>query len=110
MPPINRTADDLARLHLETAVALKGVAFVQDWINGHGQEQNSQQSSTPTQETGRGRKPGAAAPEIRCAWALVAGGQCKNAKIAGSEHCKIHAAKALAISAVVTGVAQSPSS
>ena len=110
MPPINRTTDDLARLHLETAVALKGMAFVQDWINGHGQGQTSQQSSTPTQESGRGRKPGAAAPEIRCAWTLVAGGQCKNAKMAESEYCKIHVGKASAISAAVIGGVQSPSS
>jgi hypothetical protein len=108
MPPINRSTDDLARLHLETAVALKGLVFVQEWING--QEQNSQQLSTPTQESGRGRKPGAAAPEVRCTWTLVAGGQCKNTKMAGSEYCKIHDGKASAISAAVTGVAPSPSS
>jgi hypothetical protein len=110
MSPVIRPTDDLARLHLETAVALKGLAFVQDWVNGQGQA--SQQLSTPTQESGRGRKPGAAAPEIRCAWALVAGGQCKNTKIVGSEYCKIHVGKASAISAAaaVTGVAPLPSS
>jgi hypothetical protein len=108
MPSVIRSADELARIHLETAIALKGLSFVQNWVAQHG---SVMAVPPPAASSGRGRKPGAASSEIRCVWSLVAGGQCKNAKVPGSGHCKIHEAKASAISAAETetGAAQLPS-
>jgi len=107
---MSRTNEELARLHLETAVALMSREFVLQWI---GQQGLDPAPAPAAPASGRGRKPGAAAAEVRCTWSLSAGGQCKNAKIAGSDHCKIHADKAAAISAVetatATGVGQTPS-
>jgi hypothetical protein len=95
-----RTNQELARIHLETAIALTNADTVRAWLA----------PTTPAATGTRGRKPGAAPAETRCDWTLIAGGQCKNAKIAGSDHCKIHVDKAAAITAAsATADGSSPS-
>jgi hypothetical protein len=96
-----RNNDDLARLHLESAVALKGRAFVENWITA---DANTVPTGDKPAASGRGRKPGAAPTEVRCIWTFAGGDQCKNAKVADSSHCKIHASKAAAISAAAVSV------
>ena len=76
---------ELARIHLECAIKLVGRDFIAAWLA----------PATPPEpkQTSRGRKPGAAAPEVRCVWKFVNGEQCKNARDADSTACKIHRKK-----------------
>jgi hypothetical protein len=76
---------ELARIHLECAEKLMGRDFITSWLSGT-------VVSTPTQPS-RGRKPGAAAPEVRCVWKFIKGEQCKNARDSDSTACKIHRKK-----------------
>lgn len=96
-----RTKEELARIHLETAIALTNTDTILAWMT----KPHSTPPSSPIASGGgkpRGRKPGAAAEESRCTWMLTSGGQCKNAKVEGSSHCKIHAIKSTAIAAAAT--------
>ncbi len=77
-----QTDEDIAALHLETALRLTSAAFIQAWI-----------SKRPSAPTKRGRRPGAAAAEERCVWRLVGGDQCKNKRDVNATVCRIHASK-----------------
>jgi hypothetical protein len=92
-----RTKEELARIHLETAIALVGIATVSSYLTNDPPTENP--STTPPSGKTRGRKPGAAPEESRCIWKLSSGDQCKNTKLEGRTHCKIHTSKADAISA-----------
>lgn len=82
------TPEQLAVFHLETAVALKGRAFVEQWLGG------TPVVAPPVATTGmRGRKPGAAPAEIRCTWPLPSGESCKNKRLDGKEYCGLHQSK-----------------
>jgi hypothetical protein len=74
---------ELARIHLECVEKLVGRSFIADWL--------ADTNTIPV--TSRGRKPGAAAPAIRCIWTFVNGEQCKNARDKDSTACKIHRKK-----------------
>lgn len=110
---MSRTNEELAIIHLETAVALKGVRFVRKWLveqQGPSSPTLPSGAASATSETGtttqsvRGRKPGAAAADVRCAWTMKGGDKCKNGKIESSVYCKIHETRAAAIAAVSSDV------
>ena len=76
---------ELARIHLECAEKLVGRDFIAAWLAP---------ATTPEpKQTIRGRKPGAAASEVRCVWKFVSGEQCKNTRDTDSRACKIHRKK-----------------
>jgi hypothetical protein len=96
------TNEDLARLHLETAVRLTSRAFVEAWTASKAIADTSQSTTAaptqapPTQpKSTRGRKPGAAPTETRCAWNKDNGieHQCKNTRHEGNSYCRIHLGK-----------------
>ena len=107
---MSRTNEELAIIHLETAVALKGVRFARKWLAEQqgpssptlpsgAASATSEAGTTHTTQSVRGRKPGAAAPEVRCSWTMKGGDKCKNGKIESSVYCKIHETRAAAIAA-----------
>jgi hypothetical protein len=51
-------------------------------------------SSVSSHKKPRGRRPGAASEEHRCAWEYHAGTRCKNKQSEDSSYCKIHDKKA----------------
>jgi hypothetical protein len=102
-----RTKEELAHIHLETAVALVGAETVRSWLTNNPPTENP--STSPSSGKIRGRKPGAAPEESRCTWKLSTGDQCKNTKLEGGVHCKIHASKAEAISAAAETATSSES-
>lgn len=113
---MSRNNEELAVIHLETAVALKGIRFARKWLaEQHGPTSptvpsgaasatsaTSEYDTTHTIHSVRGRKPGAAAPEVRCSWMMKGGDKCKNSKVEPSVYCKIHETRAAAIAAVST--------
>lgn len=84
------TPEQLAIFHLETAVALKGRAFVEQWLGG---TPAVAAQPAPAAAGMRGRKPGAAPAEIRCTWPLLSGESCKNKRLDGKEYCGLHLSK-----------------
>ena len=98
---MSRSKEELARIHLDTAIALVGITTVRSYLTNDPPTENPLTATTATTASGkpRGRKPGAAPEESRCIWKLSSGTQCKNTKLEGYNHCKIHTAKADAISA-----------
>jgi len=77
--------EQMARFHLDAAKTLIGAdfaEFIQSWL-----------TEAPVKETKRGRRPGAAPPETRCAWKLEEGEQCKNNRHDQNSYCKMHIAK-----------------
>ena len=73
---------------LEVVVALRGADFITKWLSAQ-----SQLSSPPPSQS-RGRKPGAAAEEIRCSWKPTEARWCKNGRAPESVYCRIHIGKA----------------
>lgn len=51
-------------------------------------------SSVSSPKKPRGRRPGAASDEHRCAWKYHTGMRCKNKQAESSSYCKIHSQKA----------------
>jgi hypothetical protein len=99
---MSHTPEDLARFHLETALALTNKEFIGAWLGAGvgvaaaaagGAGVAAGGASAPAGHAGRGRRPGAASDAERCAWKLTDGSQCKNAHHAGNSYCKIHVGK-----------------
>lgn len=76
---------ELARIHLECVEKLVGRDFITAWL--------SPATTSEPKQTSRGRKPGAATPDVRCIWKFMNGEQCKNARDGDSKACKIHRKK-----------------
>jgi hypothetical protein len=80
-------SEELAQLHFETAVQMAGAEKIGLWLA-------SLSPATPVAAaTQRGRRPGAAPENVRCAWSLADGSHCKNKKSDGHSYCKIHMGK-----------------
>ena len=81
------TSEELARLHIETAIKLVGRETVLAMIG-------PAPTAAATGGAGaRGRRPGAAPDDARCQWKMADDSQCKNAKAAEKDYCRIHATK-----------------
>jgi len=106
---MTKTKEELARIHLETAIALVGSDIVQHWLAVDPPTENPSADPSGGKKP-RGRKPGAAPEESRCTWKLITGEQCKNTRLEGKSHCKIHSGKADAISAAAASATSSGSS
>jgi hypothetical protein len=95
------TSNELARLHIETAIKLVGretvlamVAAASAPAAGGATGVTASLTGAPTQQKdSRGRRPGAAPDDMRCQWKLTDGSQCKNAMTAEMGYCKIHITK-----------------
>lgn len=83
-------SQDLARLHVETAVKLTSVARVKELLAAH--ESGSPDATVAAKST-RGRKPGAAAAENRCHWNIGTESQCKNNQKDANSYCGMHIGK-----------------
>lgn len=83
------SSEELARLHIDTAVKLMGKEFVSQYL--------ASVAAAPTTvaepKAGRGRKPGAAPAESRCAWNAGQESHCKNKRFESNSYCKIHVGK-----------------
>ena len=93
---MSHTPEDLARFHLETALALTNKEFIGAWLGGAPAPAPAAAGGAGAPAPahgGRGRRPGAASDAERCAWKLTDGTQCKNAHHAGNSYCKIHIGK-----------------
>lgn len=91
---MSHTPEDLARFHLETALALTNKEFIGEWLGGApAPAAGAGGAPQAPAHAGRGRRPGAASDAERCAWKLTDGSQCKNAHHAGNSYCKIHVGK-----------------
>jgi hypothetical protein len=96
---MSHTPEDLARFHLETALALTNKEFIGAWLGaGVGvcvgvAAAAGAAAAAAGAPAGRGRRPGAASDAERCAWKLTDGSQCKNAHHTGNSYCKIHVGK-----------------
>ena len=84
---MSKSNEDLARIHLETALALTSRAFVDALLLQKQQQQQVEPKST------RGRKPGAAPLETRCAWNVGMESHCKNNRKGENSYCQIHLGK-----------------
>lgn len=82
------SSEELARLHIDTAVKLMGKEFVSQYL-----ATTSAPVSTTESKSGRGRKPGAAPAESRCAWNAGQDSHCKNKRFESNSYCKIHVSK-----------------
>lgn len=90
-------SQELARLHVETAVKLTSVAHVQSLLDSYASASSSAcEAPTATAQvskSNRGRKPGAAAAESRCQWNVGSESQCKNNKKDANSYCGMHLGK-----------------
>jgi hypothetical protein len=94
-------SQELARLHVETAVKLTSVAEVQALLDSYGSPSSTSAhtvasgsvTATATAKNNRGRKPGAAAAESRCQWNVGSESQCKNNKKDANSYCGMHLGK-----------------
>jgi hypothetical protein len=86
-------SQELAKLHIETAVKLTSVAHVQSLLDSYSSGPSSSISETSATKSNRGRKPGAAAPESRCQWNVGSETQCKNNKKDANSYCGMHLGK-----------------
>jgi hypothetical protein len=88
-------SQELARLHVETAVKLTSVAHVQSLLDSYGSVSSTTVSvpETSAAKSSRGRRPGAAAPESRCQWNVGSESQCKNNKKDANSYCGMHLGK-----------------
>lgn len=93
------TPTELACVHLECALALKGTTFIQTWLTEK-QSGAAPMNSLPVSK--RGRKPGAAPIDARCAWVSPNGSQCKNHRADNSTACGIHVNKIHLINAAAS--------
>lgn len=85
------TSEELARLHIETAIKLVGRESVLAMVPAV--PAPAAGGAGAPQKDNRGRRPGAAPDDARCQWKLTDGSRCKNAKADEKGYCKIHAAK-----------------
>ena len=83
------TSEELARLHIETAIKLVGQETVLAMVAAA----KPAPAPAPAIKDNRGRRPGAAPEDTRCQWKMTDGSQCKNAKTAEKGYCKIHVTK-----------------
>jgi hypothetical protein len=83
------SSQELARLHIDTAVKLMGKEYVSQYL--------ASVAAAPTAvaepKAGRGRKPGAAPAESRCNWNTGQESHCKNKRFESNSYCKIHVGK-----------------
>ena len=90
-------SQELARLHVETAVKLTSVAHVQGLLDSYGPSSATATATAVTAQvaskSNRGRKPGAAAAESRCQWNVGSESQCKNNKKDANSYCGMHLGK-----------------
>ena len=84
---------ELARIHVETAVKLTNVAHVQSLLNSYEAVAVSEAPPIAGKMSNRGRRPGAAAPESRCQWNVGSESQCKNNKKDANSYCGMHLGK-----------------
>ena len=83
------SSEELARLHIDTAVKLMGKEFVTQYLALI----PSAVAAVPEPKAGRGRKPGAAPAESRCNWNAGQESHCKNKRFESNSYCKIHVSK-----------------
>jgi hypothetical protein len=84
------SSEELARLHIDTAIKLVGKEFVTQYLAAI----PAPPVPAPTEsKSGRGRKPGAAPAESRCAWNAGQESHCKNKRFESNSYCKIHVGK-----------------
>jgi len=100
-------SQELARIHVETAVKLTSVAYVRSLLDSYGSvsvpgsssaQATAQATATATAQataskSNRGRRPGAAATESRCQWNIGSETQCKNNKKDANSYCGMHLGK-----------------
>ena len=86
------SSEELARLHIDTAVKLVGKEFVTQYL-ALIPLIPSTPSAGPEPKAGRGRKPGAAPAESRCNWNAGQESHCKNKRFESNSYCKIHVSK-----------------
>jgi hypothetical protein len=98
-------SQELARIHVETAVKLTSVAYVRSLLDSYGSvsvpvsssaQATATASATATataSKSNRGRRPGAAATESRCQWNVGSESQCKNNKKDANSYCGMHLGK-----------------
>ena len=96
---------DLAHLHVETAVKLTSLAYVQALLTAYESGAVIPAGAAVTPKSTRGRKPGAAAPESRCHWNINTEAQCKNNQKDGNSYCGMHIGKIHLIDPVVSSPA-----
>lgn len=87
------TSNELARLHIETAIKLVGRDTVLAMVAAAPAPAAGGAGAPTQQKDSRGRRPGAAPDDMRCQWKLTDGSQCKNAMTTEMGYCKIHIAK-----------------
>ena len=86
------SSEELARLHIDTAVKLVGKEFVTQYLALISLIPSAV-AAVPEPKAGRGRKPGAAPAESRCAWNAGQESHCKNKRFESNSYCKIHVSK-----------------
>jgi hypothetical protein len=86
------SSEELARLHIDTAVKLVGKEFVSQYL-ATAVAAPPAPTSVAEPKSGRGRKPGAAPAESRCAWNAGQESHCKNKRFESNSYCKIHVGK-----------------
>jgi len=96
-------SQELARLHVETAVKLTSAAHVQSLLDSYlsssaceaptAQAQAQATAQATASKSNRGRRPGAAATESRCQWNVGSESQCKNNKKDANSYCGMHLGK-----------------
>lgn len=86
-------SQDLARLHVETAVKLTSVARVKELVAAYETGSSDTGPAATVPKSTRGRKPGAAAAEHRCHWNIGTESQCKNNQKDGNSYCGMHIGK-----------------
>ena len=86
------SSEELARLHIDTAVKLMGKEFVTQYLAAL-PSVSVAAAAGPEPKAGRGRKPGAAPAESRCNWNAGQESHCKNKRFESNSYCKIHVGK-----------------
>ena len=92
-------SQELARLHVETALKLTSVTHVQSLLDSYSSACEAPPATATATATAtasksnRGRRPGAAAPESRCQWNVGSESQCKNNKKDANSYCGMHLGK-----------------
>jgi hypothetical protein len=88
------TPEQLARHHIDLAIQLTNRTFVELYVTQCPTTTVTTTGPPASPKSGRGRRPGAAPTEQRCSWKMADDAQCKNAKTAQTEFCKLHVSKA----------------
>ena len=87
------SSQELARLHIDTAVKLMGKEFVSQYLASTTVATAATAAAPAPTSSGRGRKPGAAPAESRCNWNAGQESHCKNKRFESNSYCKIHVGK-----------------